>query len=51
MFYCDPCAEARNWPQSFYGSWGNCEICGTRGICNDIPSGELPEAEEGEEDE
>jgi hypothetical protein len=42
MFFCDPCREARNWPQSFGGSYGACEVCSVVTRCNDVPSKYLP---------
>jgi hypothetical protein len=45
MFYCDPCAEANRWPESFLSkSVGPCEVCGRRRVCNDVPSSQLPPA-------
>lgn len=42
MFYCDPCAEAFGYPESFSKSRGKCECCGNGAICNDRPSSSLP---------
>jgi hypothetical protein len=43
MFYCDPCAVPRSWPTgTISASVGPCELCGTVGVCNDVPSSLLP---------
>jgi hypothetical protein len=42
MFYCEPCAEERNWPDSMMKSYGRCEICGEVRVCNDRASSTLP---------
>lgn len=43
MFYCNPCAKPRGWPESeFMRSYGPCEICGKTALCNDVPSRFLP---------
>lgn len=42
MFFCDPCAKKRNWPQSISKSHGVCEICDITARCNDVPSSALP---------
>lgn len=42
MFFCDPCAEERNWPKSICWSYGPCEICKTMTACNDVKSSRLP---------
>jgi len=46
MFICDPCLTSRyqNGP-SITKSTGPCEICGNTMTCNDIPSGQLRQAE------
>lgn len=38
MFICKPCLEKNytNWYMA--ESVGNCEICGNRAVCHDIPS-------------
>jgi hypothetical protein len=40
MFYCDPCAEQRDWPidGDAYKSMGRCEICERPTACNDRQS-------------
>ncbi len=45
MFYCDPCAQKNNWPESFSRSFGKCEVCGERAPCYDTPSRLLPKAD------
>lgn len=42
MFFCNPCATKREWPQSMFKSRGKCEICNEIAVCNDIPSSNLP---------
>jgi hypothetical protein len=43
MFFCDKCKDKMNWPGSLvFTSYGPCEICGTVGECNDVPSSYLP---------
>lgn len=42
MFYCDPCREKNDWPQSMMKSEGPCEVCGVVRICFDMPSRLLP---------
>lgn len=42
MFYCDPCGKKNGWPTGMPMSHGNCEICGKRKDCNDVPSKCLP---------
>lgn len=42
MFFCEECRVKRRWPQSFGGSYGNCEICGKTDSCYDVPSKYLP---------
>lgn len=42
MFYCDPCADARDWPGTMFRSKGKCEVCGQVADCNDKPSKDLP---------
>ena len=42
MFYCNDCAEKRNYPIGHFKSRGNCEICGKTCKCNDVPSENLP---------
>ena len=41
MFYCDECADGRNWPKSISKSYGNCEICGRASECNNVRMGAL----------
>lgn len=42
MFYCTPCQEKRDWPETIFKSTGKCEICGKSAVCNDMPSKYLP---------
>ena len=42
MFYCDPCATEKKWPESIARSYGRCEICGNVRACNDRASSTLP---------
>jgi len=42
MFFCDFCANKRNWPESMSKSYGVCEICDITARCNDVPSSALP---------
>lgn len=42
MFYCDPCAIAKGWPQTFLRSHGKCEVCGTAAECSSMRSSDLP---------
>lgn len=42
MFYCELCRVKMEWPQSFGGSHGPCEVCGVTSNCYDIPSKYLP---------
>lgn len=42
MFYCDKCAEEKQWPKTGFISYGCCEICCKKGACSDMPSKKLP---------
>lgn len=42
MFFCEPCRELRNWPESICLSRGRCEVCGNSAVCYDVPSSRLP---------
>lgn len=42
MFYCDPCARSKGWPEGFMKSHGPCEVCGKTRLCSDVPSKFLP---------
>ncbi len=42
MFYCDKCADEKDWPKTLFRSLGNCEICGEKTCCTDMPSKMLP---------
>lgn len=42
MFFCDPCRDKNNWPDSIGRSYGRCEVCGDKGSCNNVPSRFLP---------
>ena len=41
MFYCDPCREINQWPESMFKSFGPCEECGQTGRCNEVASSVL----------
>ena len=41
MFFCAKCAKKNNWPTSYLGSYGPCEVCRAVCYCNDIPSRNL----------
>lgn len=43
MFYCQKCADKNDWPETAFQSFGKCETCGQRGLCNDRPSSSLPD--------
>jgi hypothetical protein len=45
MFFCEPCREQRQWPESMSKSRGTCEICKVYAYCNDVPSGILADWE------
>lgn len=42
MFFCEPCGDKRDWPDSIFKSYGKCEICGKVAACSDVPSKYLP---------
>lgn len=42
MFFCEACRVKNDWPQSFGGSYGRCEICGNEDSCYDVSSKLLP---------
>lgn len=42
MFFCEECKQRNNWPGIWAFSYGNCEVCGTRASCYDVPSKHLP---------
>ena len=42
MFYCERCAEKKDWPLSIFTSYGKCEICGIIDVCSDVQSSLLP---------
>jgi hypothetical protein len=42
MFYCQSCAENKQWPTPWLFSYGSCELCGTWTDCYDVPSARLP---------
>lgn len=43
MFYCKPCGDERDWPTgTFSQSYGPCELCRQRAVCDDVPSSYLP---------
>ncbi|HEV2928297.1 MAG TPA: hypothetical protein VGW74_06365 [Propionibacteriaceae bacterium] len=42
MFFCSPCAKARDWPESIFKSVGPCEVCGKTRACSEVHSGALP---------
>lgn len=42
MFFCEPCRELRDWPESpLSRSYGRCEICDQVATCWDVPSSAL----------
>lgn len=44
MFYCAECATENSWPSTApFFSRGKCEMCHSFALCNDLPSGLLPE--------
>lgn len=45
MFFCDTCAKKKKWPKSLAQSFGPCEVCGVKTICNDVPTAALPKDE------
>lgn len=45
MFYCQPCSERRNWPESIRTSVGPCEMCGVTTTCFDVNTRFLPPCE------
>jgi hypothetical protein len=46
MFYCGECATDLGWPDTPFKSSGRCEMCAQGAICNDMPSGRLPDSTE-----
>jgi len=38
MFYCEPCRQKRQWPESMSQSRGTCECCDVYAVCYDAPS-------------
>lgn len=38
MLYCETCRKAEGWPESSAVSKGVCEICGSLGMCWDLPA-------------
>lgn len=42
MFFCKPCEDYNNWPNSIFKSFGKCEMCNKQAECNDVPSKYLP---------
>lgn len=42
MFYCEPCAKERNWPESGFRSAGACEICDRTELCYSVKASLLP---------
>jgi hypothetical protein len=42
VFFCDPCAKRKDWPESMFKSVGPCEVCGNTRMCNEVHSGALP---------
>lgn len=45
MFYCHPCAKKNKWPETLSQSYGTCEMCQKKAVCNDRPSSLLPRKE------
>lgn len=44
MFYCKACQLKNNWPDSWSGSYGKCEVCGKPSLCYDVHHSRLPDA-------
>jgi hypothetical protein len=42
MFFCDSCADKNGWWQSLGRSYGPCEVCKEKALCNEVPSSLLP---------
>lgn len=42
MFYCETCRKAEGWPETSGVSKGVCEICGSLGMCWDLPASMPP---------
>ena len=42
MYYCEPCAKERDWPESGARSVGPCEICERMELCYDVKAHLLP---------
>lgn len=42
MFYCSDCQKQNGWPESFFMSYGPCEMCGKSAPCYDVKSCNLP---------
>lgn len=42
MFYCNPCAEKYEYPETIFKSEGRCECCGNSATCNETKSSNLP---------
>lgn len=42
MFFCEPCRERHNWPDSLTTSLGECELCNQHAVCWSVPSRHLP---------
>jgi hypothetical protein len=44
MFYCEECRVQNDWPETFAGSYGTCELCKKEDFCHDRKSAYLPPA-------
>jgi hypothetical protein len=42
MFYCNDCAKKNGYPETIFKSGGKCECCGSKAVCNEMPSSKLP---------
>ena len=38
MYFCEPCRDRKNWPDSATVASERCEVCGTQSHCYDVPS-------------
>lgn len=43
MFYCEECREKNKYPETIlFKSYGPCDICGKKDLCNNVASKNLP---------
>ncbi|KKM89584.1 hypothetical protein LCGC14_1247200 [marine sediment metagenome] len=45
MYYCMECQIKKQWPCSLAKSFGTCEVCGKKDLCNDMKSAKLSKPE------